>query len=301
MLPDNNEKTGHCQAYSVIRPRQLQFPAVFSSPHSGSAYPEAFIASSALCPRGLRSSEDCHVDKLFSGAVELGCPLLAANFPRAYLDVNREPYELDPSMFADPLPPYVNTTSARVAGGLGTIPRIVAENNEIYSTKLTWADARSRIENFYQPYHDALRTLTDETLEVFGSVLLIDCHSMPSTAVQHTAGRDGKRAGIVLGDRYGATCDAYITEYLAELFNGAGLSTVRNKPYAGGYITQTYGKSGHTKQALQIEINRSLYMNEHSLEISRDFVALRTVLTKTLNQFLIFLAGQQQPGVIAAE
>lgn len=289
------------EPFAIERPTRLRFPAVFSSPHSGCEYPESFLKSSKLCPRTLRTSEDCYIAELFSGVTKLGCPLLHANFPRAYLDANREPYELDQAMFADALPAFANTVSARVSGGLGTIPRIVAENREIYARLLTWPEAKRRIDTLYHPYHEALKSLLSAAVRRFGAAVLIDCHSMPSTAVQNTFGLGGKRADIVLGDRYGSTCDVELSAYLAELFGSAGLVVARNKPYAGGYITQTYGRSGHAKQALQIELNRGLYMNERTLERSREFYALQELLCEVLAAFLPHAGTLRQPPAIAAE
>ena len=287
--------------FAVLQPPQQQFAAVFSSPHSGHAYPEQFLQMTGLDARDLRSSEDCYVDALFAGVVALGCPLLSARYPRAYLDVNREPYELDPAMFADALPAYCNSASLRVAGGLGTIPRVVSENKPIYLRKLKWVDAKERIEALYHPYHAALKALIETTHVRFGSALLIDCHSMPSTAVRQSALRTAHRTDVVIGDRYGATCDADVSAFLAELFNNTGLKTVRNKPYAGGYITQTYGRSGHPKQALQIEINRRLYMNEQSLERNGDFNELQEKLTAVMRSFLTGIAGSGTISTMAAE
>ncbi len=288
-------------AFAIERPAAQTHAAVFSSPHSGCEYDAAFIGQSVLDAEVLRSSEDCHVDALFSGVSALGCPLLRARFPRAYLDVNREPYELDPDMFEDALPHFVNASSHRVAGGLGTVPRVVAENRAIYRRKLRWAEAHDRIERFYFPYHKALTGLVQQTEERCGSVLLVDCHSMPSSAVLHVTPRFARRPDFVIGDRYGATCDSQVSEFLLELFARYGFHAVRNKPYAGGYITQTYGRSGHSKQALQIEVNRGLYMNERTLERRRDFSALRSALSRLLDDFLCGLGGSAAEQPIAAE
>src|SRR5271166_740414 len=162
-------------------PAARRLPLVLASPHSGSEYPADFVAASRLDPLALRQSEDSFVDELFAAAPHLGAPLLSARFPRAYLDVNREAYELDPTMFSDPLPGFINAGSPRVRMGLGTIARIVANGEEIYAKKLRFAEARQRIECLYHPYHQALRQLVEETEAMFGGYLLVDCHSMPST------------------------------------------------------------------------------------------------------------------------
>jgi N-formylglutamate amidohydrolase len=250
----------------VAAPAQQQAALVCASPHSGNDYPAAFLAASRLDPLTLRRSEDSFVDEMFAGAVELGAPLLKARFPRAYLDPNREPFELDPTMFADPLPSYVNTRSPRVQVGLGTIARVVATGEEIYAHKLRFADAASRVERLYRPYHQALRQLLAATCEAFGGYLLIDCHSMPSTA--GPGEREFKRSGvdIVLGDCHGVSCHPAIMETAQRLLAAKGYRVVRNAPYAGGFTTSHYGAPQAGRHALQIEINRALYMDERSIE-----------------------------------
>src|SRR5213075_3261192 len=169
-------------ALDVRQPAARALPLVLASPHSGAEYPSDLLAASRLDPLTLRRSEDSYVDALFGAGPELGAPLLAARFPRAYLDVNREPWELDPAMFSDVLPGFANTRSPRVRMGLGTIARVVASGEEIYARKLSFAEAKQRIETLYFPYHAALRALLDDTAAAFGGYLLIDCHSMPSAA-----------------------------------------------------------------------------------------------------------------------
>ncbi|HEY8579372.1 MAG TPA: N-formylglutamate amidohydrolase, partial [Beijerinckiaceae bacterium] len=201
----------------IVEPNGPLSAIVVSSPHSGSIYPASFLAASRLDPAALRRSEDAHVDELFAGAAEIGAPLLKALFPRAYVDVNREPYELDPRMFEGRLPAYANTRSIRVAGGLGTIARVVAEAQEIYAGRLTVAEALARIETLYKPYHHALRDLVARARALHGLAVLVDCHSMPSaSATSGFIGRIGDtlRADIVLGDRYGTSCEASLMDCL---------------------------------------------------------------------------------------
>ena len=288
-------------AFTVLRPARPGCAAVFNSPHSGRIYPESFCAQVQLDAVLLRRSEDCYIDELFAGVAALGCPLLAARFPRVFLDVNREPYELDPAMFDAPLPHFVNTTSLRVAGGLGTIPRIVSENEAIYRRLLTWSDAQDRIERVYRPYHRALADLIDETARQFGHAVLIDCHSMPSSAAKLSSARGLPRADIVIGDRYGASCDPAVSQMLEGLFHNFGLSVVHNKPYAGGFITQSYGRPQRGIGALQIEINRALYMNERTLEKTAGFAELRRILSEVLYLFLPSLSDLLTPLPVAAE
>lgn len=255
----------HCSGppVQVRSPRVQRLPVVLASPHSGRCYPEAFVESSRLDPHSLRRSEDSFVDHIFADAASLGVPLITAKFARAYLDINREAYELDPGMFADALPSYVNTRSARVACGLGTIARVVAHGQEIYARKLRFAEAVERVNQCYRPYHTALRRLIDETVRQFGFCVLLDCHSMPSV------GGNGSDAQLpvdfVLGDCHGQTCAPLVVEAAESLIAGLGYRTARNTPYAGGYTTRHYGRPDLAIHAMQIEINRSLYMDEQNL------------------------------------
>ncbi|MEN6542740.1 N-formylglutamate amidohydrolase [Parvibaculum sp.] len=264
---------------AIERPAKPRIPFVFSSPHSGRIYTEAFIAASNLDAMTLRRSEDSFIEEVFSGVVPLGAPLLHARFPRAYLDANREPYELDPAMFTDPLPPHVNTRSLRVAGGLGTIARVVAESTEIYRAPLSYAEAERRIRLLYMPFHEALRSLLEEAHEQFGWALLVDCHSMPSAGAPNEDDRGASRPDIVLGDRYGTSCASEITEAAEGLLRRLGYRVARNNPYAGGFNTEHYGRPQAGLHALQIEINRALYMDETRLERGAGFAKLQADMT----------------------
>ncbi|TKT77551.1 N-formylglutamate amidohydrolase [Aquamicrobium sp. LC103] len=256
---------------------EQRVPFVFNSPHSGRFYPERFLAMTRLDANGIRRSEDCYVDELFAGAVALGAPMLAANFPRAYLDVNREPWELDPRMFAEPVPPYANTRSARVAGGLGTVPRLVGEGQEIYSGKLSLSEAMCRVEVVYKPYHECLKHLLAETHAAFGYAVLIDCHSMPASV---RLGDSGIRPDFIIGDRFGVACSSALSDAAIGLLTAMGYTVAHNKPYAGGFITEHYGRPAKGLHALQIEVNRGLYMNEKTFEKTSGFGALATDLAR---------------------
>lgn len=252
--------------YSVQEPVLQGNPVIFGSPHSGIFYPPEFVQQSRLDPMTLRSSEDTHVDRLFGHVTDQGSPLLTATFPRAYIDLNREPYELDPRMFSDPLPPYVNKRSPRVGSGLGTIPRIVSDRCEIYHKPLVFTDAQHRIQGIYRPYHDRLRGLMTDAFARFGLAVLIDCHSMPSRIRgEYMQGRPD----FVIGNRFGRSCAPLLVEALLNILDSLGYRAVLNKPYAGGFITEHYGKPSTGLHALQIEINRALYMDEQSLELHR--------------------------------
>src|SRR6516165_2240411 len=245
------------------RPVARSLPLVLASPHSGAEYPADFLAASRLDPVALRRSEDSFVDELFAAGPRLGAPLLAARFPRAYVDVNREAYELDPGMFADALPKFVNAGSPRVRMGLGTIARIVASGEEIYAKKLRFAEVRRRIERLYRPYHRALRGLVEETEALFGGCLLVDCHSMPSGA-DSLCEKSG--ADIVLGDCHGASCAPQFVEAARRFLVDRGFAVAINAPYAGGFTTGHYGRPSMQRHALQIEVNRALYMHERDYE-----------------------------------
>lgn len=249
----------------VLAPRRQTAPVVFSSPHSGRDYPRDFVAASGLDLASLRRSEDGYVDLLFAEAPACGAPLLKANFPRAFVDANREPYELDPAMFVDPLPAHVNITSPRVAAGLGTIARVVAKGVEIYRDKLTYRQAAARIEACYRPYHDALAGLVRETRQRFGCCVVIDCHSMP------TLGSWGSDPDVdfVLGDVNGRSCAGALTDLVEGLLTERGYRVRRNVPYPGGYITAYYGRPSEGLHSLQIEISRALYMDERSLSLNQ--------------------------------
>nr|WP_250888791.1 N-formylglutamate amidohydrolase [Mesorhizobium sp. dw_380] len=263
--------------FSVVPPFEIRsgaeqrVPFLFNSPHSGRYYPERFLAMAKLDRNAIRRSEDCYVDELFGGAVALGAPMLAANFPRAYLDVNREPWELDPRMFAEPVPSFCNIRSARVAGGLGTVPKLVGEGLEIYSGRLPLAEAVARIEAVYKPYHETLKRLLTRTHARFGFAVLIDCHSMPASI---RVGDSGLRPDFIIGDRFGISATAALTETAIGLLTAMGYAVAHNKPYAGGFITEHYGRPARHLHALQIEVNRGLYMNERTFEKTAGFDAL---------------------------
>src|SRR6516225_5422119 len=256
-------------------------PLVLASPHSGTEYPANFLAVSRLDPVTLRRSEDSFVDELFAAGPRLGAPLLSARFPRAYVDVNREAYELDPGMFADALPKFVNAGSPRVRMGLGTIARIVASGEEIYAKKLCFAEAQRRIEQLYRPYHRALRGLVEETAALFGGYLLIDCHSMPSGG---DSARERSGADIVLGDCHGVSCGPQFVDAARRFLVERGFAVAINAPYAGGFTTGHYGRPSVQRHALQIEVNRALYMNERDYQRKAHFPKLAQDLAELIGR-----------------
>lgn len=277
--------------FEILAPAQWTSPIVFNSPHSGRHVPEDLLLLSRLSEQALRQSEDSFVDDLFDGCLTAGAPLLRALLSRSYLDLNREPYELDARMFQETLSGHFNTASPRVACGLGTLPRIVAEGHDIYRGRIPLSTALARVETVYRPYHRALAALLNEAHSATGMVLLVDCHSMPSSAVQELQTHRGRRVDVVLGDRFGASCQAEIVAVAQSSLEAAGLNVVRNRPYAGGFITENHGLPRMGRHALQIEINRALYMNEASREKSRNFAHLH----ETLSQLCLAFAACVSP------
>jgi N-formylglutamate amidohydrolase len=250
-------------------------PLVFASPHSGRLYPDDMMAAAALDAHEIRRSEDVLVDELIGGAPDLGAAVISARFARAYIDLNREAFELDPAMFVDELPDFARARTARVAAGLGAIARVVSEGQEIYARKLTFAEARARIEQAHRPYHAALQRLIGEAHAAHGFAILVDWHSMPSAAAR--AGRD-RPSDMVLGDRFGASCAGALTARVERELELMGYRVARNTPYAGGYTTEHYGRPARRTHALQIEINRGLYLDEARLEPARGFKRLKADL-----------------------
>lgn len=263
--------------FEVRAAAEQRVPFVFNSPHSGRHYPPRFLSMIRLDRSAIRRSEDCYVEELFGAAPGLGAPMLAANFPRAYLDVNREPWELDPRMFVEPVPSFANIRSARVAGGLGTVPKLVGEGLDIYPGRLPLSEAIGRIEAVYKPYHETLKRLLARTHARFGYAVLVDCHSMPASI---RVGENGVRPDFIVGDRFGASASAALTEHATGLLIAMGYTVAHNKPYAGGFITEHYGRPARGLHALQIEVNRGLYMNERTLQKSPGFGALTEDLAR---------------------
>jgi N-formylglutamate amidohydrolase len=288
--------------FDILAPARWSTPMVFNSPHSGSALPKGFAATTRLTEAQLHASEDAHVDTLFSGCLEAGAPLIRSLLSRSYLDLNREPFELDSRMFRERLPGWVNAASPRVASGLGTIPRTVGDGLLIYDGPIAWQDAVTRIETVYRPYHRALGALLDQAHDAQGIALLVDCHSMPSSAVQHMQ-RDGTTAiDVVLGDRFGSACHPELCDLVENLLTANGLTVSRNKPYSGGFFTENHGRPRLNRHALQIEINRALYMNEASHDHFAGLEELRAVLTRlahTLSQWLMH-QNSAMPAAFAA-
>ncbi len=284
--------------FEILEPPVLQAPVLFNSPHSGSVYPRPFLAASRLDLDALRRSEDSFVDELVVGVVKHGFPLMRAHFPRCFVDVNREPYELDPRMFDGRLPSFANTRSMRVAGGLGTVARVVGDAQEIYHRRIPIDDALARIEGLYKPYHRSLRRLFTRLHREFGAAMLIDCHSMPSTAGQKD---ERPRPEFVLGDRYGTSCVGVVCETAEKTLRTLGYTVSRNKPYAGGFITEHYGNPGAGLHVIQLEINRALYMDERRRERIPTFARLAADLETMAQRLSEIPLEELRPYRAAAE
>lgn len=259
-------------------PPALLTPLVHLSAHSGRVYPPAMMSASDLDAATIRRSEDAWVDALVASAPRSGGPLFTARYARAYVDLNRAPDELDPAMFEGEPPGRSVSPTARAAAGLGSIARVVGDGQEIYRRKLTFAEAHARLDAVHTPWHAAVEQALEAARAAFGVYLLLDWHSMPSAA----AGPGRRTPDIVLGDRYGASCAGPVVRWLEREFEARGYLVARNAPYAGGYATTVYGKPADGRHAVQVEVNRALYMDERTLEPSSSFRALQRDLDRLL-------------------
>jgi N-formylglutamate amidohydrolase len=284
--------------FEIVEPTEWRAPIIFNSPHSGSAYPDAFLSASRIDLPTLRRSEDSFMDELIGELGDRGFAVVRVHFPRSYVDVNREPYELDPRMFAGRLPSFANTRSMRVAGGLGTIPRVVGDGQEIYRERLAVDDALARIETLYKPYHRALRRLINRIHQAFGTVVLVDCHSMPSIGVSRD---EPRRPDVVIGDRYGTSCAPLLADTVEDTMSQLGYSVGRNKPYAGGFITEHYGNPAAGLHSVQLEINRGLYMDERRFERGKAFSTVASDLEDIAERLVEIALDELRPYRSAAE
>ncbi|TVP97588.1 MAG: N-formylglutamate amidohydrolase, partial [Roseinatronobacter sp.] len=247
------------QSYIFLPAATPDSAVVFASPHSGRHYPSEFLAASTLDPILLRSSEDAFVDQFLRAAPTAGACVLLGGVPRAYVDYNRAATELDPALITGVSARGLNP---RISSGLGVIPRVVAGGRAIYRGKITQAEAEQRLRLYWHPYHAKLSEIMVTQREKHGRAILLDMHSMPRDAVSMNGQHTSLRPDIVLGDRFGASAHADITEAVAAVFTAAGLRVARNSPFAGAYITQRHGLPSSGQHAIQIEIDRSLYLDE---------------------------------------
>ncbi|APX89666.1 N-formylglutamate amidohydrolase [Brevirhabdus pacifica] len=265
--------------YTLRMPDTRSTSVVFASPHSGRNYARTFLSASVLDEQSIRSSEDAFVDLLFEEAPLTGAPLLVADTPRAFIDLNRSSEELDPALVEGVRHSQMNP---RISSGLGVVPRVVANGRAIYRGKMTLAEAQRRIDRHWRPYHDTLQALLDEAHALFDEAILVDLHSMPHEAVQTVTGSMGRRPDVVLGDRFGSACSGAIVDMLEEAFVNAGLVVARNAPFAGAYITQRYGRPSRKQHAVQVEIDRALYMDEREICPNEGFDAFKALMSRAL-------------------
>ena len=266
-------------AYNLLMPDVRTTSVVFASPHSGREYPWSFVRRTILDEQTLRSSEDAFVDKLFDQAPRHGAPLLTAIAPRAWIDVNRSSDELDPALIEG-----VRRTAhnPRVASGLGVVPRVVANGRAIYRGKITLKEAKARIDEFWTPWHQAVGTLMDDSISLFGEAILIDCHSMPHEAIETISHPRGKRPEIVLGDRFGAASASDVVDRIEAILTSAGFRVARNAPFAGAFVTQHYGRPARSRHVVQVEIDRALYMNEQQVRPNNNFAAFKALIDRVV-------------------
>src|SRR6267378_678177 len=284
--------------FEIVEPAAWRAPIIFNSPHSGSAYPDQFLNASRIDLPTLRRSEDSFMDELIADLSGRVFAVARVHFPRSYVDVNREPYELDPRMFNGRLPSFANTRSMRVAGGLGTIPRVVGDGQEIYRERINVDEALGRIEALYKPYHRALRRLINKAHQAFGTVILVDCHSMPSVGVSRD---EPRRPDIVIGDRYGTSCASLLPDVVEQIMSKLGYSIGRNKPYAGGFITEHYGNPASGLHTVQLQLNRAVYMDERRRERSPRFAQVAADFAKLADVLATVPLGDLGPFQAAAE
>jgi N-formylglutamate deformylase len=268
----------HDTVFDLFLPAETLSGVVFASPHSGAHYPDSLKNKTILDDLALRSSEDAFVDQLFDCVPEFGVPFLCARLPRAFVDLNRSPEELDPALIQGA---KRQTQNPRVASGLGVIPRVVSNGRAIYRGKIQMAEAQERLRSAWHPYHDTLQQLLRDAFDRFGQAVLVDCHSMPHEAVE-TFGGKGKKPDVVLGDRFGASAAPEVVDRIEAAFTSAGLRVARNSPFAGAYITQAYGRPSRCQHAVQVEIDRAIYMDETAIRPNANFQALRQVLREVV-------------------
>lgn len=266
-------------AYHLSMPDLRTTSVVFASPHSGRSYPRSLIRNSVLDEKTLRSSEDAFIDQLFATAPHQGAPLLAATLPRAWIDVNRSADELDPALVEGV---KKSAHNPRVASGLGVVPRVVANGRAIYRGKIPRKEAEARIEEVWKPWHQALGTLLDDSVALFGEAILVDCHSMPHEAIESIGHPRGTRPEVVLGDRFGAAAAPDVVDRIEAAFTRVGLRVARNAPFAGAYVTQCYGRPARNRHVIQIEIDRALYMNEQAIRPNNNYDAFRELIDRVV-------------------
>ncbi|WP_116087194.1 N-formylglutamate amidohydrolase [Tropicimonas sp. IMCC34011] len=283
--------------FRIERPTRATTATIFASPHSGRDYPPSFLRRVILDELSVRSSEDAFMDELVSAAPSCGATLIAANVPRAYIDLNRGPDELDPGVVQNV---RGSGNNPRIGSGLGVIPRVVSNGRAIYSGKIELAEAKARIADFWQPYHAALAAEIESAKRAHGIAILFDMHSMPHEAIDAGLRAGGRPPQVVLGNRFGAACGGDIMQRIEAIFRKEGFRVALNVPFAGAYVTQQYGRPARNQHAVQIEIDRSLYMDEARIEKGPEFDAFRERMSGIVRK-LADLGRPAQSVSLAAE
>lgn len=264
-------------AYVVLRPR-APGRFVFASPHSGTVYPPEMGADPALPEASLRSAEDALVDRLIAPGVAHGATVLLGRLGRAWVDLNRDPADLDPDLIEGA---GDGAVSPRTAAGYGVIPRLTGDGRALYDRRLTLDEARARIAGAHQPYHQALSEAMAAARARHGEAVLVDWHSMPARATQGAGGARGP--DVVLGDRHGSSCSAELTRRLRRAFEALGWRVALNQPYAGGWTTERWGHPGEGFHALQIEISRALYLDEALMQPGPGWARCQGIITRLID------------------
>ena len=261
------------------KPRAGCSPIIFNSPHSGRYYSKSFLSQSVLSLDKIRLSEDFYVDSLLKPVVEFGSVLLEACFPRSFVDVNRSSTELDRKLITNA---KESLTNARTLAGLGVIPRIVGSGLEIYKTKISSSEVDSRLNNYYFPYHNKLKQVVDNSVNAFGFAILLDFHSMPNSCINQSRNNKSLVPQVVLGNCFGTSCDEKLSEKVFDIFSTSGFRVEMNNPFSGGFITKNYGVPKENAHAIQVEIDRSLYMDEANYTLHSGYSELKKKLRKVI-------------------
>lgn len=278
--------------FDEFNTKDFQFPIVLSSPHSGRDFPQEFLQNSCRSESELRSSEDSFVDALIIDASNAGIPLISMNIPRTFVDVNRDKIEIDDSMFFDKVPSVDAVGSRRCRVGLGVIHRIVAQNKPIYDGLISYQEVLERIKFVYEPYHKRLKQLIDKCQKKFGFCLLVDCHSMPSKICNIM--NEVKPVEFCISNLFDESCPEQISQFIGSLLSQKGYRVEFNRPYAGAFITFNYCQPRKNIHTLQLEINRSLYMDEFVYKKNDNFQTISTNISESLIALGKFLLDFQK-------
>ncbi|HEX8400127.1 MAG TPA: N-formylglutamate amidohydrolase [Allosphingosinicella sp.] len=285
----------HEPPFLRVGPQAPQSPVVLSVPHAGRAYAPDLLGASRVPMATLELLEDRLVDRLVWRAIAGGASALIALRPRAEIDLNRDEREIDPAMVAPPPSSRALIQSQRTRGGLGLVPSRIAGAGAIWNRRLPAGELARRIAQVHRPYHDALARLLEETRNRFGIAILLDCHSMPP----RSGGSPAEQAGIVLGDLYGTSIAPEYVDVAGTAARRFGFKVARNEPYAGGYVTQRHGRPAEGVHALQLEVDRSLYLDEGLRDLGSGFDTIAGLIAAIASA--LAARALEPPQALAAE